>query len=672
MTAPTLLPLDVLGSVETAGTVTFGLWLPWVSAADGNSISLKIIHERDQFLQGIAAREFAMNHSIRAPHGDFWSVTVPIAGTPPATAASAWGSPGRYVYRYQIDNPNVGTLDWIIDPFAREFGVGRMSAFTLGYQPYTWSATETGWRTPALADLVVYEVNIAELGGNFDRVQDFLGYLADLGVNAIEVMPLSNAGAAVDWGYLPIGYFGVDGRFGKRSDFQALVDAAHQHGIAVIVDVVYGHTGVDFPYYDAYTRLRYHENPFMGPFAKDYFSNFGKSTDFGRPLTRDYFFSVNHHWLEVYHVDGFRYDCVPNYWDGPLGVGYASLVYETYQLTKSKLAGPPSDWRRFDAGPAEPLRLIQCAEQLEGPEEILRTTYSNTTWQNATFDAAKSVARGDRGPLTDLGLRLGLFGYCEQADSNGDLIPKTALQYLENHDHERFICNFGLTNPDEAANPLFLEGDRSRWFMLQPYLIAILMSKGIPMLWQGEEFAENYFLPDFGAGRVALLRPLRWDFFYDDAGQDVVSLVRKLLRLRRNRPQLRAGQYFFFNHWERYQSCGVLLFARYDDTAYTLVAVNTTDTEQTVPFGSRSPATTSRNCTAVTSASKPLARCRKRRSRSPRTTAASGPRSHPERQHGRRPNARSSPATSDAAICATTSAKANAWKTQGGRGRPAV
>jgi maltooligosyltrehalose trehalohydrolase len=459
-----------------------------------------------------------------------------------------------------------------------------MSAFTLGDQPYTWSAAEASWRTPALADLIVYEVNIAELGGDLDRASELLAYLANLGVNAIEVMPLSNAGASVDWGYLPIGYFGVDERFGKRSDFQALVDVAHQHGIAVIVDVVYGHTGVGFPYYDAYTRLRYHENPFMGSFAKDYFSNFGKSTDFGRALTRDYFFSVNHHWLEVYHVDGFRYDCVPNFWDGPLGVGYASLVYETYQLTKTKLAGPPSHWSRFDGGAGQPLRLIQCAEQLEGPEEILQTTYSNCTWQNGMFDAARSVARGDRGRLTDWGLRLGLFGYPERADSNGDFISKTALQYLENHDHERFICNFGLRNPDEAGNPLFLEGDRARWFMLQPYLIATLMSKGVPLLWQGEEFGENYFLPEFGAGRVALLRPPRWDYFYDEVGQGVVSLVRKLLRLRRDRAQLRQGSYFFFNHWERYQSRGVLLFARYNDTDYTVVAVNTTDTEQTVPF----------------------------------------------------------------------------------------
>jgi len=581
---PSLLPLSVLGAVEANGTVTFGLWLPWVSAVDGNAVTVKIIHERDQFLQDIPPREFPLAHSIRPPHGDFWSVTVPIAGTAPATSRSAWGSPGRYVYRYTIDNPNVGTLDWIIDPFAREFGVGRLSAFTLGYQPYTWSAAEATWRTPALTDLIVYEINIGEFGADLERARGLMAYLADLGVNAIEVMPLSNVAASVDWGYLPIGYFGVDERFGKRSDFQALVDIAHQHGVAVIVDVVYGHTGVDFPYYDAYTRLRYRENPFMGPFAKDYFSNFGKSTDFRRPLTCDYFFSANHHWLEVYHVDGFRYDCVPNYWDGPLGVGYASLVYETYQLTKSKLGQAPSYWSRFDGGPGEPIRLIQCAEQLEGPEEVLRTTYSNCTWQNRTFDAAKAVARGDRGRLADWGLSLGLLGYPEQADSNSDVIAKTALQYLENHDHERFLCNFGLTNPDEAGNPLFLEGDRGRWYMAQPYLVATLMSKGIPMLWEGEEFGENYFLPDFGAGRVGVLRPLRWDFFYDDAGRGVITLVRKLLRLRKERAHLRRGAYFFFNHWDRYLSRGVLLFARYDKTHYTLVAVNTTGAGQTVPF----------------------------------------------------------------------------------------
>jgi predicted trehalose synthase len=204
--------------------------------------------------------------------------------------------------------------------------------------------------------------------------------------------------------------------------------------------------------------------------------------------------------------------------------------------------------------------------------------------RDQTFDAARSVARGDFGRLSDLGLSLGLFGYPDVETTNEDVIPKAALQYFENHDHERFLCNFGTQNPDEAGNPLFQEGDRGRWYMLQPYLISLLMSKGIPMLWQGQEFAENYFLPDFGSGRVSLLRPLRWDYFYDGSGQAIVTLVRKLLRIRRQRGHIRHGTYFFFNDWDRYQRLGILLYARYDDAQYTLVAINIGDADQTVPF----------------------------------------------------------------------------------------
>jgi 1,4-alpha-glucan branching enzyme len=265
-------------------------------------------------------------------------------------------------------------------------------------------------------------------------------------------------------------------------------------------------------------------------------------------------------------------------------VGYASLVYETYQLAKAKIAQGDLYWQRFGGEPGEALTLVQMAEQLEDPEGVLRMTYSNSTWQNRTFDAARGVARGDRSRLSELGLSLGLFDYPEQENSNGDAISKTALQYIENHDHERFMCNFGLYNPDEAGNPLFQEGDRWRWYMLQPFLIAILMSKGIPMLWQGEEFAENYFLPEFGAGRVSLLRPLRWDYFYDAAGNPIVALVRKLLRIRGERTHIQTGSYFFFNHWERYQSRGVLLFARYEREQYTLVGVNTAEDPATIPF----------------------------------------------------------------------------------------
>lgn len=569
--------MDRLGAREVApGVVTFGLFLPWVSAQDGNRLSVKIIHERDQFLQEIPPLAFEMQHTSDAKYGDYWSTQVAIQAQDRPTADSAWGTPGTYVYRFQLENPNTARpIDWIIDPYAREFGVGKLSALTLGYQPYTWSASEAQWKTPPLEELVVYELMINEFGDSLEGAIDRLAYLADLGINCIEVMPVSNVGLVVDWGFLPVGYFGVDERFGNRADFQRFVDAAHQRGIAVIVDSVYGHTSEDFPYQYLYTQLAYHENPFMGPFAKDYF---GCSTDFRRKLTADFFFSVSHHWLATYHIDGFRYDCVPNYWDGPTGSGYADLVWNTRQLVRN--SGAAGHWNRFFSG--SDLNLVQCAEQLEDPVGVLWQSLSNCTWQNLTLDAAGPAAEGNRGSLTDLGFRLSLDGFPTQVEAGGETVPKTALQYLENHDHSRFLSHFGVIQRD--WNPLFNEADRGQWFREQPFLIALCLSKGIPMLWQGQEFGSNTVVPDSGLGRVMLFRPVRWDYFYDEIGRQILQLVRKLIRLRRNGSQFQSGDFYFYNDWDQYQSRGLLLFSRSDAHRFSLVALNFGDSDQSVPF----------------------------------------------------------------------------------------
>lgn len=572
-----LLPLHKLGSRETTpGVIDVGLVLPWVSADDGNRLWVKMIHEKDQFIQDIQPLMFELNHSVDPDCGDYWSLTIDIGNTPEPSSKSAWGSPGKYVYRYCLENPNIKEMiDWIIDPYAREFGVGKLSAFTLGYEPFSWSDHEKVWKTPMQDDLILYELMINEFGVDIDGTIAKLDYLADLGINCIEVMPVSNVANTVDWGFLPIGYFGVDERFGKRKDFQKLIDEAHQRGIAVIVDVVYGHTSENFPYHYIYQKLGYDQNPFMGPFAKDYF---GESTDFNRSLTRDFFFTVNHHWLDCYHVDGFRYDCVPNYWDGPMGRGYANLTYQTYQLAKAK-QGVHSHWQRFfDNGS---INLIQCAEQLECPREILEKTYSTCTWQNETLGAAKGVARRNQHQLVDFGLGLGLNGYPSEFTANDDTIKKTALQYIENHDHSRFICNFRTLFKD---NELLGEGDRNLWYRVQPYVIGLFTGKGIPMLWQGQEFGENYAIPEQGWGRVLLFRPVRWDYFYDPVGKSMIALVRKLITLRRGQPQFRYGKHFFYNHHDHYQSKNVMLFSRAYQNNFSLIALNFGRHDQNVPF----------------------------------------------------------------------------------------
>ncbi len=571
-----MLPLDQLGPHELPNNrVRFGFLLPWVSATNGNALFVKVIHETDQFLQAIPPKRFPLTHSVDLIYGDFWSGEIAIDPSDRPVPDSAWGKPGRYVYRFELESPLLSQpLDWIIDPYAREYGTGRQSAFTLGYQDPPWGAIEETWKTPALEDLIAYEIMLHEFAFDLQGAHAKLPYLRDLGINCLEIMPVANVDRTIDWGFEPVGPFGLDERFGKRKDFQKFVQAAHEHGIAVILDMIYGHMGRNFAYERVYNELHYQENPFMGPFAKDMF---GPSVNYHLEFAQDFFFTVNYYWLDRYHVDGIRYDCVPNYYEGCMDSGYANLVYSTYQ--KVKETNGTGHWQRFfhDGG----IHLIQCAEQLERPIEIVEKTYSNCTWQNETLDAAKDVAAGQFGRLYDFGMRLGLDGYPAQVNNENDTMSKSALQYLENHDHPRFICRFGTYS---LYQEVLREGNRDNWFKLQPFAIGLMLAKGIPMLWQGQEIVENYDVPDSGPARIGTLRPVRWERFYDDAGKSIIWLFRRLIALRRDVPVFRHGSYYFFNDWAQHQWRGLVFFERQHENTTALVALNFSEYDHEVEF----------------------------------------------------------------------------------------
>ncbi|HOW67377.1 MAG TPA: alpha-amylase family glycosyl hydrolase [Candidatus Paceibacterota bacterium] len=574
------MPIHKLGPHANGSQVHFGTLFPGVSPQDGYAIELRVIHENDQFIQTEPAHRLPLNHSLDPAYGDYWEATLDLSS--PGSGAH-WGAPGSYVYRYAARKPDGTEIDWIIDPFARQFGVGRHAAFTHGYQPYAWSAAEAQWKTPRHHDLVLYEINVMEFAGSFDRAIERLDYLRDLGITGLSLMPITNITDAIDWGYTPIGYFGVDERFGKRDDFQRFVEAAHQRGIAVLADAIYGHTSSLFAYEYLYSRLPAVPNPIMGSFAKDMFA---PSVDWTRAFAEDFFYTVNRHWLEVYHIDGFRYDCVPNYWElGPHFRGYASIVYFTYQWIKQQIVAGNPAYARFDDGPS-PLRLIQCAEQLEAVHAVLEQTYSTCTWQNDTLSAAQRIAHGEPGAIDEFGLKLGAVGLPIERTVNNDRLLKSPLQYVENHDQSRLLCEFGTYNPDEQKNPLFEQGDRSRWFKVQPYLIGLAMAKGIPLFWQGQEFCEASKVAPGGTSRTGFLRIVHWEYFYDPAGRGVLTLVRKLLKLRAALPHARDGEHFYFQAPDRYSNHGILLFARYypHTNHYTLAALNFTDTSKWVPF----------------------------------------------------------------------------------------
>jgi 1,4-alpha-glucan branching enzyme len=557
-----LLPLERLGVHEGRdGSISFGALLPDVGPRF--RVSVKVIHTDDQFLQDVAPREFRLKHSTDPASGkDYWSTTVKL------------GREGRYVYRYCVTPEKGQPIDWISDPFAREFGIGALSAFTVGYEPYAWSESEASWKTPQIHDLVFYEMMLAEFAGNLRRAADLLPYLADLGINCIELMPVTNSGVAVDWGFLPIGYFGVAARYGSRVDMHRFVDQAHSLGIAVILDSVFGHTGDLFGSHYLYEELHKQglqiDHPFTGVTDR---ALFGEPTDWRRSLTANFFFTVSHFWLDRFHIDGFRYDCVPEFFGGPKA-GFTALVENTWKHVQQQREG---HWERFH-GENGTFNLITCAEHVDAPRQVLESTYANCVWQDETLGAAKDIAESSKRDVTALGQAMALFNFPFDVPEASDKVPKAAVQYIENHDQMRFICRFDRNEKKE----LFTQCDRNNWQRLRPYLIALLTAKGIPLLWQGQEFCENYWLPSGGVGRPHFPRPLRWELMYTVPGQQLLRLVRQLLRIRRLRTELRRGEHFVYSD---YTQKGILIVRRGNTPPdVTVVALNFTAREVTVPF----------------------------------------------------------------------------------------
>jgi 1,4-alpha-glucan branching enzyme len=471
------MPIDMtevgaVTSVDAAGHLRarFGIYLPGITVDKGYRVQVRVIHERDQFVRGMEPKIFDLFWHSGSPL-DLWDVTVDLT----ANLDGNFGQAGTYLYRFQLFRGGGVVTFWFSDPFATATGRGTMSAFSVGDAAATFAWTDAAFRVPEVDEMVVYELHVGEFNETFDGVVTQLPYLKGLGVNVLELMPVSAIKEDVEWGYTPLNYFAPEDRYGGPDGMRRLVNACHTAGVAVILDSVYAHAHPEFPYNLVYETSG-EPNPMMGVFKDEFFDRPG--TDYRKEFTRDYFFEVNRHWLEEYHVDGFRYDYVPGMLDGPFGQGYANLVYRTYRHSQQAGAFP-----RFAAASGRS-RIIQCAEHLPDARSILRTTYSNTCWQNGLLDEAAAQANGAVSAAFARQLDPELIGYPSQYHNpaNGDTLPVAPFQYLESHDHSRFINRFGVERFRDLLNLPY--GNRDLFYKMQPYVIALYTAKGIPMLWQ--------------------------------------------------------------------------------------------------------------------------------------------------------------------------------------------
>ena len=525
----------------------FGIYLPGIAPNGGYSLLVRVIHEADQFTPSIPPVTIPVAY-VGGPNG-LWQVTTPLTSDP----SSHYGTPGRHLYRYQLLRNGEPVVFWFADPFARESGPGTYSAFTLSQSPAPFAWHDAAFKVPSVDEMVVYELHVGEFARDFSGVRGRLDYLRGLGVNVIELMPFTNVKESAEWGYTPLGFYCPDDRYGTPDELRTLVDECHKRGIAVILDAVYAHAHREFAYNLVYEATSV-GNPMMGEFAGEFFPGH-PGTDFNKEFTRQFFLELNKYWLTEFHLDGFRYDYVPGMYDGPTGNGYSALVYATYQFSKS---GFP----RFQDGSGAS-RIIQCAEHLPDPTGILRNTYSNCCWQNQLMDKSADTAVWR---YIDANFAF-LFdpefvGYPSTYSnaSTGDVFPVAPFQYLEQHDNPRLITRIAKSTLTDLLGVAY--GDRRQCYRLQPYVIALYTGKGIPMLWQGQEFCENWGMVDWGIGRNMFERPVHWEFFYDRYGQALVRLYRILGGLRNANPALGARSTFYYFNDPGHQSQRVVVWRR--------------------------------------------------------------------------------------------------------------
>ena len=284
MDAPTLEPLldrtmPALGATVTPGGVRFRVWAP--NARD----SVAVVLDEDRL-------------ELEPEADGYW-----VGGADGLAAGTR--------YRYSLDGGEPRP-----DPAAR-FQPEGVHGASVVIDPTTYVWGDADWRGLSAASLSIYELHVGTMTpeGTYAALAAQLPALRELGVTAIELLPLAESPGRWNWGYDGVDIWAPSHNYGTPDELRALVDAAHQHGLGVILDVVYNHFGPDGNYLSVY--------------ATDYFTDrhvtpWGDAINYdgehNRPV-RDFIVGNAVHWVREYHLDGLRLDAVHAILDdGPVHV----------------------------------------------------------------------------------------------------------------------------------------------------------------------------------------------------------------------------------------------------------------------------------------------------------------------------------------------------------------
>ena len=474
-----------MGALPSKGSTSFRVWAP-------HATSVAVVGEFNNWILGadLLSRE----------EGGMWHRDVPHA---------------KAGQEYQFEITNGDQRFRKNDAYAREIHP-ESSRSVIYADTYDWKTgpqVMTNWN-----ELVIYELHVGTYDagptggpGGFDQVIARLPYLKNLGINAIEIMPPMAFPGERSWGYGLTNPFAVEPSYGGSEGLKRLIDAAHEQGIGIIIDVVYNHFGpdnLDLWQYDGWSENNkggiyfYNDHRAWTPWGEN-------RPDYGREEVRQYIRDNVMLWLEEFRADGLRFDST-------------LFIRNTRGENNSPETDIPEAWTLFSWINDEVQRLfpgrLTIAEDLMQNHWLTKKTADKGAGFGAQWDTAfvhpirsTVVQPADENRSMDEIVRAIEFRY------NEDAIQR--IIYSESHDE---VANGKARIPQEIdpANP-------AGYFPRKRSTLAaglVLTTPGIPMLFEGQEFLEDGWFRDDKALDWTKLKMF----------QGINRLHHDLIHLRRN------------------------------------------------------------------------------------------------------------------------------------------
>jgi maltooligosyltrehalose trehalohydrolase len=420
-------------------------------------------------------------------------------------------------YQYRIDS------DLLVPDPASRFQPEDVKAPSLVVDPGSYEWSDENWRGRPWEETVLYEAHVgtATPEGTYAGLTEKLEGLRDLGITAIELLPLSDFPGTRNWGYDGVLPFAPDSAYGTPEDLKAFVERAHALGLMVFIDVVYNHFGPAGNYLHAYAKTFFtdrHQTPWGA----------GINFDGAEGATvRDFFVHNALYWLEEFHVDGLRFDAVHAILDD----SRPHIIAEIAERVRAALPGREvhlvleneanqARWLERDQDRRPRLHTAQWADDIHNSWHPLLTGESEGYYEDFADKPLEHLGRSLAEGFAYQGDPSVHQGGALRGEPSGHLPPQAFVSFLQNH--------------DQTGNRAL--GERLS-HLIPPERLALaraglLLSPQVPMLYMGEEWDAStpfLFFVDFSddeALSTAVREGRRREFakfksFAEDGGKQV-------------------------------------------------------------------------------------------------------------------------------------------------------